>query len=290
MSMRTAESSEYVPDVVAGEGAAEPGQDSYSLIDRNSIFDGTFTTSRDLRVEGEVKGTIDCNGTLFVAQGATVSAKVEAENITVAGDLNGDIRCQGRLHIMPSGRIRGKVSTLTLVINEGAYYEGQLEMTPPEERGQVAPPRQLSPVSAPVTMPTTAAPARAAAGPRRRPRNRRRPAPSSAGSAARKRPGKTAPRARARASPKTGKKPRSQGQNPIPSSRTRSATSGRVRCVVAASAPPAAWSAVLYSAAKSAILCFPSERQPLRRRTTPTFAANCAASWSRRRTGGSMHR
>jgi cytoskeletal protein CcmA (bactofilin family) len=138
-----------------GDGPAlgsEASPDSFSVIDRNSVFDGTFQTSRDLRVEGEVKGTIDCKGTLFVADGATVGAKVEAENITVAGDLNGDIRCRGRLHIMPSGRVRGKVNTQTLVINEGAYYEGQLEMAPPEERAPVGAPRNLAPVGGPVAI------------------------------------------------------------------------------------------------------------------------------------------
>jgi len=117
--------------------------DTYSVIDRNSIFDGVFQTTRDLRVEGEVKGTIDCKGTLFVASGATVGAKVEADNVTVAGDLNGEVRCRGRLQIMPSGKVKGKVVTQTLVINEGALYEGQLEMTPPEKRSNLPTTRPL---------------------------------------------------------------------------------------------------------------------------------------------------
>ena len=107
-------------------------EDAFSVIDRNSVFDGIFQTTRDLRVEGEVKGTIDCKGTLYVAEGATVAAKVEADNVTVAGDLNGEVRCRGRLQIMPSGKVHGKVNTQTLVINEGAIYEGQLEMAPTE--------------------------------------------------------------------------------------------------------------------------------------------------------------
>ena len=146
MSMRTAEASEYL---AAGDAALERARggatsgssngfaespDSISVIDQHSNFDGTFRSSRDVRVEGEVKGTIECEGTLFVAQGANVTAKIEAENITVAGDLNGDVRCRGRLRIMPSGRVRGKVSTETLVINEGAFYEGQLEMASAAER------------------------------------------------------------------------------------------------------------------------------------------------------------
>lgn len=133
MSMRSVESQPYG---IQGreEFGGEPGDESISVIDRFSNFDGVFHSTRDLRIEGQVKGTIDCQGTLHVAQGANVNAKIEAENISVAGDLDGDINCRGRLQLLPSGRVRGKVNTVTLVINEGAYYEGQLEMAPPDQR------------------------------------------------------------------------------------------------------------------------------------------------------------
>jgi cytoskeletal protein CcmA (bactofilin family) len=162
MSIRGSDVSDMTADT--GAGADADTETSYSVIDRHSIFDGTFQANRNLRIEGEVKGTIECRGTLFVAQGANVSAKVEAESITVAGDLNGDIRCQGRLQIMPSGRVRGKVTTVTLVINEGAYYEGQLEMTPPDERPVTAIPRPITSVTPPVQIATASA-ARAATTP-----------------------------------------------------------------------------------------------------------------------------
>jgi cytoskeletal protein CcmA (bactofilin family) len=136
MSIRSANEAGYLATEEQDDAlfAGAPADDAFSVVDRHSAFDGTFRADRDLRIEGEVKGTIECQGTLFVAQGATVTAKVEAENITVAGDLNGDIRCRGRLQMMPSGRVRGKVATETLVVNEGAYYEGQLEMAAPEDR------------------------------------------------------------------------------------------------------------------------------------------------------------
>ena len=102
--------------------------DTASLIDRHSAFDGNFRSQRDLRVEGELKGSVTCEGTLFVSEGATISATVEAEHVTVAGELTGEIRCRGRLQILPSGRVRASVSTGSLVIQEGAIYEGQLEM------------------------------------------------------------------------------------------------------------------------------------------------------------------
>ena len=102
--------------------------DTASLVDRHSAFDGNFRSQRDLRVEGELKGNVTCEGTLFVSEGATIAATVEAEHVTVAGELTGEIRCRGRLQILPSGRVRASVSTGSLVIQEGAIYEGQLEM------------------------------------------------------------------------------------------------------------------------------------------------------------------
>lgn len=107
---------------------ADVSFEAASLVDRHSAFDGNFRSQRDIRVEGDLKGTVSCDGTLFVAEGASVTATVDAEHVSVAGDLSGEIRCRGRLHILPSGRVRAKVATASLVIQEGALYEGQLEM------------------------------------------------------------------------------------------------------------------------------------------------------------------
>lgn len=112
----------YVPET------AEEDQQSISVIDQFSNFDGTYQSTRDLRIEGQVKGTIECRGTLHVAQGANVNAKVEAENISVAGELEGEVTCRGKLLLLPSGRVKGKINTMSLIIHEGAFYEGELEM------------------------------------------------------------------------------------------------------------------------------------------------------------------
>lgn len=105
-----------------------PAQDSASVIDRHSDFDGTYSTDRDLRIEGTVKGNLSCQGTLHVAQGATVNAQIEAEQVVVAGYLEGTVNCRTRLQIMPSGELKGRITTPALVINEGARYQGQMEM------------------------------------------------------------------------------------------------------------------------------------------------------------------
>lgn len=122
-----------------------PGSDAFglsesaSVIDRHSTFDGTYSTDRDLRIEGTVKGKLSCQGTLHVAQGATVNAEIEAEQVVIAGSLEGAVICRTRLQIMPSGELKGKISTPSLVINEGARYEGSMEM--PSHSRRIGPAR-----------------------------------------------------------------------------------------------------------------------------------------------------
>jgi cytoskeletal protein CcmA (bactofilin family) len=99
-----------------------------SLIDRNSSIEGTFTTTRDVRVEGMVRGKIVCQGLLYIAESADIDATVEAASVTVAGKLTGDVTCRGRLQITGTGRVSATVTTDSLVIDEGAVYEGDLNM------------------------------------------------------------------------------------------------------------------------------------------------------------------
>lgn len=116
-----------VPSATYGEGTGQ-ATEAYSLVDRHSTVEGTFTTDRDLRIEGVLRGNVRCQGLLYIAEGADIDATVEASSIAVAGQLRGTITCRGKLQLMPSGRVFATVVTESLVINEGAILEGELRM------------------------------------------------------------------------------------------------------------------------------------------------------------------
>lgn len=120
----------YRPPSTGEESGRHPvtSNEPLSLIDRYSSIEGTFSTSRDVRVEGVVRGRLDCQGLLYIAEGADIDATVEAASITVAGKLNGEVTCRGRLQITSTGRMVATVTTDSLVIDEGAFYEGDLNM------------------------------------------------------------------------------------------------------------------------------------------------------------------
>lgn len=118
--------------------AADPtpireGSGVATVIDRNTVVDGTLSTSHDLRVEGRVTGNVICNGVVHIGEGAEIDATVEASGIVVSGTLSGTVTCHGKLEIRSTGVVRGRVETGRLIVVEGAVYEGQLRMDAPVE-------------------------------------------------------------------------------------------------------------------------------------------------------------
>ena len=99
-----------------------------SLVTSDSHFDGLYRTKQNLRVEGIAEGEIECEGTLTVAKGARVRAKVTARNITVAGELEGEVTCQETFQIMPTGQIQATVVARRLIVQEGGLYNGEFRM------------------------------------------------------------------------------------------------------------------------------------------------------------------
>lgn len=105
--------------------AAEPSE---SRIDKDSHFNGLYETKQNLRIEGLAEGEIQCEGTLTVAEGARVKAKVTASTITIAGELDGEVLCHGVFQIMPSGQVSASVSARRLIVQEGGLYNGEFRM------------------------------------------------------------------------------------------------------------------------------------------------------------------
>ncbi len=122
---------------------------SESRIDSHSHINGLYETRQDLRIEGVAEGDIQCEGTLTVAEGARVKAKVTASTITIAGTLEGEVVCRGVFQIMPSGQVDATVSARRLIVQEGGLYNGEFRMITDEAAPQkpvlVSQPRAKAP-------------------------------------------------------------------------------------------------------------------------------------------------
>ena len=112
--------------------AATPEQGE-SVIGDGASLEGTVRSDGPIRVRGTVQGEIESKQRVVVEESAKVAARIVAENVTVLGEVNGSIECAGRLEIASSARVTGEVTASTLVIQEGAFFEGNLKMSATRE-------------------------------------------------------------------------------------------------------------------------------------------------------------
>jgi cytoskeletal protein CcmA (bactofilin family) len=100
-----------------------------TVVGDGASIEGTVRSDRSIRVRGAVQGEIESKERVVVEESARVAARISAEHVTVLGEVNGSIECSGRLEIASSARVTGEVSASTLVIQEGAFFEGNLRMS-----------------------------------------------------------------------------------------------------------------------------------------------------------------
>lgn len=100
-----------------------------SVIDPHARFNGKYVSDRDLRIEGEANGEIECQGTLIISPQARVRSAITAHNVIINGDYEGDVDCGGRFEVGSTGRVKGNIKTQVLVVKEGAHWEGGVVMT-----------------------------------------------------------------------------------------------------------------------------------------------------------------
>ena len=108
---------------------SEGGTGNESVIDPHARFNGKYVSDRDLRIEGEAQGEIECQGTLIISPQARVLSAIKAHNVIINGDYEGDVDCGGRFEIGSTGRVKGGIKTQVLVVKEGAHWEGSVTMT-----------------------------------------------------------------------------------------------------------------------------------------------------------------
>ncbi len=125
------------PDTLSSEVDVTPSPSEFrrpetgneSVIDPHASFNGKYASDRDLRIEGEANGEIECQGTLIISPQARVRSAIKAHNVIINGDYEGDVDCGGRFEIGATGRVKGTVKTQVLVVKEGAHWEGSVTMT-----------------------------------------------------------------------------------------------------------------------------------------------------------------
>jgi cytoskeletal protein CcmA (bactofilin family) len=104
------------------------------FVGNGTVLAGEATFRGMLRIDGRLSGSIKSqDGTLIVGAGGQVDASIEVAVATVHGTINGDIIATKRIEIGRTSRVIGNIQAPTLVIEQGAIFEGNCRMIQSKE-------------------------------------------------------------------------------------------------------------------------------------------------------------
>jgi cytoskeletal protein CcmA (bactofilin family) len=116
-------------------GTTNSSGHSISYLGPGLRIKGEISGNEDLKLDSKVDGLVSIGGfRLTVGPTAHLKANIVAREAVISGEVNGDISAADRIEIKKSASIVGDISTSKIVIEEGAYFSGGVEIG-----GQTAP-------------------------------------------------------------------------------------------------------------------------------------------------------
>ncbi|HEX8837787.1 MAG TPA: polymer-forming cytoskeletal protein [Candidatus Acidoferrum sp.] len=96
---------------------------------------GEISGNEDLLIDGSVEGLVQLDERkLTVGATAKVTADIIAREVVVYGTVKGNLRAKDRIEIKKDGSVNGDLTTARIMIEDGAYFKGSIEIDKAEQK------------------------------------------------------------------------------------------------------------------------------------------------------------
>lgn len=89
---------------------------------------GEITGATDVVIEGDLQGEVRIEGKVRVVEGGRVRGGLQAGELEIGGQVRGDVVGRERIRLDASAELHGNLSAPRVVIDEGAFFKGEVEM------------------------------------------------------------------------------------------------------------------------------------------------------------------
>jgi cytoskeletal protein CcmA (bactofilin family) len=140
-----------------------PGESRTDIahIGKSVVIKGELSGSEDLYLDGEVEGSIELRDhSLTIGPNGHVRANINAKEVIVQGKVEGNITGTDRVELRKSAVQVGDIATQRVVIEDGAYFKGGIDIRKDKDKDKDQTPRRetepaQTQTSTPVTQVTT---------------------------------------------------------------------------------------------------------------------------------------
>lgn len=100
-----------------------------AVIGRGVMIKGRIHSRQDVILHGYVEGVLDVeNYRLTIGPTGKVLANAKAREVDVQGSIKGDVDSRDKISIRSGGRLVGDIRTAGILIEDGAHFEGRVDI------------------------------------------------------------------------------------------------------------------------------------------------------------------
>ena len=126
---------------------------------------GNIYSREDLYVDGELEGTVEAmEHKLTIGPNGVVKATIKSREVVVLGAIHGNVEATDKIEIRKDAKLTGDIRTARIIIEDGAYFKGSIDIVKPEPKAAPKPAQPAAAAASPSPSPVNAAPAGAGVG------------------------------------------------------------------------------------------------------------------------------
>jgi cytoskeletal protein CcmA (bactofilin family) len=104
-----------------------------AIIGKTVKISGQIYSKEDLCIDGDVEGTIELQeNRLTIGPNGKVRSNITAHKVVILGNVQGSVDARDKLEIRKDGTAVGDIKTARIVIEDGAYFKGTIDIVKPE--------------------------------------------------------------------------------------------------------------------------------------------------------------
>jgi len=119
---------------------------------------GQIYSREDLYVDGEIEGTVEAlEHKLTIGPHGAVHAGIKAREVVALGTIQGNVEASEKIEIHKEAKLVGDIRTSRIIIEDGAYFKGSIDIVKPEPAKASAKPAAPAHAPTPAAAPSPAA-------------------------------------------------------------------------------------------------------------------------------------
>jgi cytoskeletal protein CcmA (bactofilin family) len=100
-----------------------------TVLGRSMKIIGEVTSDEELYLDGDLDGKLSLRNRLTIGPNSKVNANIKATEIVIFGTIKGNVESDTRVSLRTGASIVGDIKTAGIVIEDGAYFKGGIDIS-----------------------------------------------------------------------------------------------------------------------------------------------------------------